>query len=154
MARRDLCRWDNASTRGICRPRLVSHRLIIDLSVECYIDDEDGTHFRDQYLRWALGLGGLMVVFYSIGIPCTMLYLLHRGRHILEVLKPVYGFLFSGFERNLFFWEVVILARKGAIAVVAVILVPAGADVQAYTALTVIALSLQLQIRHKPYVKP
>jgi hypothetical protein len=152
-ARRGLCRWDKASSRGWCRPGIVSYRLLIDPTIECYTSQADGTHFQSEYMKWALGLGGPMILLYTIGIPVTMLVLLRRGKHLLEVLKPVYGFLFAGFARKVYYWEILIFARKTAILAVAVILVPAGADVQAYVALIIIAASLQLQIRHKPYLK-
>jgi len=63
----------------------------------------------------------------------------------------VFSFMYLGFIPELYFWEVIIMIRKFAIAFCAIILKPLGADIQAYGALIVVAFAMMFQIHFCPY---
>ena len=69
-----------------------------------------------------------------------------RVRHRLmeDDTRKRYGFLFSGFRAEFFFWESLIMLRKVGIAVLSVFLAPAGMEVQTYCALLLVFVATVL----------
>jgi len=63
----------------------------------------------------------------------------------------VFSFMYMGFVPEFYYWEVIIMIRKFAIAFCAIILKPLGADIQAYGALIIVAFAMMFQIHLCPY---
>ena len=80
-------------------------RLLADLEIECG---------NGSQLVWMLGLGLPALIVYVTGIPAAALGLLRKSRDELdeEREKGRLGFLYLGFRRECYYWEVVIMARK------------------------------------------
>ena len=57
-----------------------------------------------------------------MGIPCFAYILLRRVRKILDRddAKVRYGFLFRGYRKEFYYWEIVIMYRKIALIMIAV----------------------------------
>jgi len=71
----------------------------------------------------------------------------------LDRWRPLYGFIYSGYRRECFWWEIVIMLRKAAFATVSVILRPVGVDIQTYTGLLVLVLAIVLHVHYRPYTE-
>ena len=88
-------------------------RVFIDLEVKCY----EGYH-----IFWSLFVAFPSIVVWGLGIPFFAFVLLTRVRQKLlkfEV-KEKYGFLYHGYKKAFYYWEVVIMYRKIMIILIAV----------------------------------
>lgn len=85
------------------------------LYIQCY----NGPHYF-----WAYGVALPGIIVWGIGIPVFAYVLLRSVRHRLKKLevKEMYGFLYNGYKREFYYWEVVIMFRKIAMVVISVIL--------------------------------
>jgi hypothetical protein len=104
-------------------------------------------------VAWQLAAGVPTFVLFSCGIPLISYLALRRNRHRLSDrrIKQVYGFLFAGFNDEVYFWESVIMMRKVGLSVVAVFLEPVGIDIQAYVALGILFGASVLHAAYWPY---
>ena len=55
-----------------------------------------------------------MLVVYAAGIPIFALFVLSRIKDDLEKWRSRFGFLFSSYEPHCWYWEVVMVSKKGA----------------------------------------
>jgi hypothetical protein len=80
-------------------------RLVVDLQVICYT----GLH---KYLAFGVALPCLIV--WGIGIPITVFMMMRKDSGMLETnaVKQKFGFLYNGYKRQNYFWEIVIMYRK------------------------------------------
>ena len=101
---------------------------------------------------WAMGLGVGMLVVYALGIPAFALWVLHSVKDDLSTWQATYGFLYSAYEPKFWYWEVVVVLRKVAFAGAAVLMRPAGVDLQANTGVLTIVSSFGLQLMKRPFV--
>eukprot|EP00516_Mucochytrium_quahogii_P005053 CAMPEP_0203756892 /NCGR_PEP_ID=MMETSP0098-20131031/10087_1 /ASSEMBLY_ACC=CAM_ASM_000208 /TAXON_ID=96639 /ORGANISM=" , Strain NY0313808BC1" /LENGTH=1421 /DNA_ID=CAMNT_0050648941 /DNA_START=878 /DNA_END=5139 /DNA_ORIENTATION=- len=74
-----------------------------------------------------------------------------QERSDLEKWRPVYGFIYSGYRKECYFWEIVVMLRKAAFATVSVVLRPVGVDIQTYVGMLVLVASIALHIHYHPY---
>jgi hypothetical protein len=67
-------------------------------------------------------LGIPMFAVYVVGIPAVILYLLNKNHHQLNRpdVKRKYFFLYTGYEREWWFWEVLVAIRKLSLVAVTV----------------------------------
>jgi len=81
-------------------------RLTIDLQVVCF---EDKLH---QIFAFYVALPCFVV--WGLGIPATIFVLMRKECGTLETqaTKQKFGFLFNGYKRDTYFWEIVIMYRK------------------------------------------
>lgn len=115
-----------------------------DTDVECYTGDHLG-------LLLALGLPLLIVV--TLGLPAWILSMLVAFRHSLDDVKIMgsYAFLFDSYSRRCYYWEVVVLARKAAIAIVVVFHHSLGARIQAVLCIAVLFVAFGAHVLMGPY---
>ena len=94
-------------------------RVITDLQILCY----DGPH-----TFWALLVAFPSIVVWGLGIPFFAYILLTREKHRLKKIevKEKYGFLYNGYRRQFYYWEVIIMYRKIVIVFIAVFVVNFG----------------------------
>merc|ERR1711871_295329 len=90
-----------------------------------------------EYWTWALGLAIPSLLIYGVGIPlfyfAKMLRLHRSGK--LESERPVYGFLFSGYEKERWWFELWNSIRKAAFVGATTLMTPFGPAMQAWVAL-------------------
>jgi len=65
--------------------------------------------------------------------------------------KEIYGFIYQGFKPEYYYWECIIMLRKFGFAFISVVLRPLGVDLQAYSGLLILMISLMLQLHLRPY---
>ena len=80
-------------------------RLITDLQVVCW----EGLHPLMAY-----GIALPCLLLWGIGIPAGVWILMNRDRERLDTIavKEKFGFLYNGYKRSSYFWEIVIMYRK------------------------------------------
>ncbi len=121
--------------------------LLEDLSQQCWT----GPHLA---VAAAVGLPGLLVV--ALGLPLGVWLVLREKAPFLanESVKRTFGFLYNGFAPRSYYWEVLSLLRKEAVAVVSVFLIPQGTLVQALLLLLLLVAFFLLSARVRPYERP
>jgi hypothetical protein len=129
------------------REEILGNRFLeADFNVICW---------SDEHLSWALTLGLLMLLGYSLGIPVFVYFLLRaRVQGTSEYAKrysKTFAFLYAGFKPEFWYWEVVTLVRKFGIALCSSLLKPFGSDIQAFSACIVVVIALLAQVHCRPY---
>ena len=83
-----------------------SEYLAADLSIQCYVDANGHNTL--------MGLAGLFMCLYALGIPAVTLYVLWKNKTKIKVrnehLKTKLGQLYMPYRPTVWFWEVVELA--------------------------------------------
>lgn len=115
-----------------------------DTSVECYSR-------RHAFLIGVLVIPLLFAV--TIGYPLGTLSILQSNSKLLddEDFIGAYGFLYRGYDR--YYWEVVIMLRKGLIAAVAVFAYGLGENIQGLICVLILVASLGLHLTFSPFTK-
>jgi hypothetical protein len=119
--------------------------LKADLEEECYV----GRHLTAM---WTLGVPQLL--FYVIGLPCVVLFFLHRNRDHLQdrVVQTRYGLFYSGYKPTRFFWETIITSRKVAVVALSVFGPELGPIKQAQLALLILLICIVFEIYGDPFL--
>eukprot|EP00350_Pseudokeronopsis_sp_OXSARD2_P000010 CAMPEP_0170550866 /NCGR_PEP_ID=MMETSP0211-20121228/8875_1 /TAXON_ID=311385 /ORGANISM="Pseudokeronopsis sp., Strain OXSARD2" /LENGTH=112 /DNA_ID=CAMNT_0010857657 /DNA_START=806 /DNA_END=1144 /DNA_ORIENTATION=+ len=67
-----------------------------------------------QYRIFSLGLALPGILVWGVGIPCFAFLLMVRVKKQLDKveIKEKYGFLYRGYKKQYFYWEIVIMYRK------------------------------------------
>jgi hypothetical protein len=107
-----------------------------------------------QHMKYALAVAMPSIALWGIGLPTICLIYLIKCRHKLDLTsnRLRLGFIYNGYERRKYYWELVILYRKMLIISIAVFLGNVSIYVQALSAMLVILVALALQSKHNPYV--
>ncbi|RHY61649.1 hypothetical protein DYB30_001975 [Aphanomyces astaci] len=115
-----------------------------DLDVKCYT----ASHYR-----WMYCVGIPALIGFTLGIPVFALYVVYSCRHNLDDLstKLEYGFLYIGFRREYFYWEIWVMTRKILVCFIAVFLKPQGTGPQALAATVLVFLGLYVHMDCQPY---
>ena len=115
--------------------------LKADLRIECY----DAAHLVGMI---GAGMAGL---FYMIGVPMTFVFMLKRYRHLLydPQFFSKYGFLFDGLRDSRSWWESLLMLRKLLVLAVSVLIT--NAQYQVYASITLVVVSLMMQLVYQPY---
>eukprot|EP00736_Rhodelphis_marinus_P004900 Rmarinus@m.7032 len=118
--------------------------LLESMDIECYTED----HIKQLQFVFIPGL-----VLYVCGIPMLAFYLLYRNRHHLSepLVAAKYGFLYSGFEVEFFWWECWIMLRKTVVAFITVFMTGFAVTVQGLCLLGFLVVSMTLHVYAQPY---
>jgi len=126
-------------------------------STESQIDDlywEEDTHvecFKEQHGVLIGVLVVPLVCAVAIGFPLlTLIILLSNAKRLDdEDFAGTYGFLYRAYKQP--YWEILILARKGLIAAVAVFAYALGGNVQGLLCVLILIVSLALHLIVLPF---
>jgi hypothetical protein len=121
--------------------------LTQDMQIRCY---------TPEHIAWMITLGIPMLVVYVVGIPFFVFYLLHKHQRKLHDpkepgIKRRLFFLYTGYEREWWFWEVLVAVRKLMLVAVTVFW-QNSIKLQAHAGLMLIVVSLTLHIYAKPFL--
>ncbi|CDW86060.1 UNKNOWN [Stylonychia lemnae] len=110
-------------------------RVKNDLQILCYVE---------EHIIWALGIGLPSLIVWGLGIPLFGFILLLRDHKSLDslVTRQKYGFLYRGFKRRFYYWEIVITYRKIFLIFIQIFLVQYGVITQTQTLNELETLSL------------
>jgi hypothetical protein len=121
-------------------------RLVVDMQVLCY----EGLHY---YMAWGLALPCL--ILWGLGIPAIVLIMMRKDSDKLDTVavKQKFGFLYNGYKRHNYFWEIVIMYRKILCIFIAVFLNRVGIIVQALVLLIMLVIFLQANSTNRPFAE-
>jgi len=114
---------------------IAGKRLLVgDLQFDC---DDTSNH------SWMYGLGVTSLFVYAFGVSAMTATALYCNRRTLQQAKTrsMYGFLYSIYRPEYWYWELVIQTRKICLAFIGVLLRPEGIGAQATFATTLMVLS-------------
>ena len=68
------------------------------------------------------------LVVWGLGIPLFAFFLLNKEKSKLNTLavKEKFGFLYNGYKRQFYYWEVIIMYRKIAMVIISVVIYTFG----------------------------
>jgi len=120
--------------------------LSSDLSLECW----DGEHFA-----WVFAVTIPGTIIWVIGAPVVAFLVLQKnsGANESTLMKAKYGFLVAGFEPQFYYWELIILGRKFAVACVAVFFPFLDKSIQGLIGLAVLMPCYHLHETMQPYLE-
>ena len=137
--------------------------MICFANFSCIYIDKLGYYLKNNY---AIECSGerytqyyLIVVFPSIvvwivGLPAIILAAMIKRKRFLhqDYYKVVFGFLFNGYKKSIFFWEFGILYRKVLIISIVTFFTNVSTLTQAVSILLLLNLSIFLHLKLRPYV--
>ena len=76
----------------------------------------------------AYGLALPCFILWGLGIPAVIYWLMKQEERNLDTdgVKIRFGFLYLGYKRDVYFWEIVIMYRKIIALCIAVLMTPLG----------------------------
>lgn len=100
------------------------------------------------------GLALPCFIFWGLGIPAIIYWLMAKQERNLETdaAKIQFGFLYLGYKRDVYFWEIVIMYRKIIALMIAVLLTKAGVVVQASLLIVFLAVNSQVNSMMRPFI--
>lgn len=106
-------------------------RLYKDLEILCW----ESTH---STFSFALALPSIFI--WGIGIPLFGLLQIIKNRNLLDKIsiRKKYGFLYRGYRKKFYFWDILIMYRKVIIIGIAVFIINYGVIVQTLIVLVVV----------------
>ena len=126
--------------------RTVSGRDFLDADFNISCDS-------DEYVSWMIAIAIPMFVLFTFGVPLG--YALTMYRHVrrgtLTARRDVYGFFFSGFRKEIWWFELWNTLRKSLFTICAVLFAPAGVMMQTWAALCLLLLFLAVFLLSQPY---
>jgi hypothetical protein len=119
-------------------------RLQGDLQIVCY----EGTHLYVAY-----GLALPCIFMWGLGIPATVLVMMRKEEDKLDTVavKQKFGFLYNGYKRHNYFWEIIIMYRKILCIFIAVFMNRIGIVVQALVLLILLVIFMQANASRRPF---
>ena len=102
------------------------------------------TCYEGLHAYMAYGLAGPCILMWGLGIPATVLIMMNREADKMDTVavKQKFGFLYNGYKRHNFYWEIVIMYRKILCIFIAVFLNRVGIIVQALVLLILLVIFL------------
>ena len=119
-------------------------RMVNDLNVICW---------KSEHVSYSLFVALPSLVIWGFGIPLIAWLILARNKNELGNLytREKYGFLYNGYKKKYYFWEIVNMYRKTSIIFISVFLGIAGVITQAFVVFLVLIIFLYLNVKIKPY---
>ena len=121
-----------------------------DFDVEC---------FGSTHVAYILGVATPALLLYSIGVPAAAISLLRRLHRRNKLFEPreksysasVYAFLYGGYKRDRYYWEVVIMVRKVLLNLILVVMASASATSTGPDGANDASCIYQRSCRYQPY---
>jgi hypothetical protein len=136
-------------------------RLQGALDVKCLLSSSSDPHdARYQTLMLTLALP--VAILYLLPVPIVALWKLQGSDRTSDQTLTVYGFLYSGYKEEYWYWEILVLLRKISVAAISVFLsaeVSSANDLQVNSsqyqqgllATLVISVALYVQLKLEPF---
>lgn len=90
--------------------------------------------YKGAHYFWSIGVALPCIIVWGLGIPFFAFVLMSRVRKNLVKMevKELYGFLYNGYKKEFYYWEVIIMYRKIFMIAIAVILKNYGTITQVF----------------------
>ena len=107
----------------------------------------------EEYKFWATTIAVPLLVLFTFGMPLFYAAAMYRHvkNHDLHKHKAVYGFFFSGFRKEIWWFELWNTLRKSLFTISAVLAAPAGVMMQTWAALSLLLSFLIVFSVSQPY---
>ena len=107
----------------------------------------------EEYAWWALSVAVPLFIVYTFGVPFVYGLVLYRHvkKKTLKKNREIYGFLFSGFRTEIWWFELWNTLRKSLFTIVAVLFRPSGAMLQTWAALVLLLMFIVIFSLASPY---
>ena len=94
------------------------------------------------------------IIVWGLGIPFFAFTLLTRERETLDKLatKEKFGFLYNGYKKDFYYWEIVIMYRKIAIIFIAVFISSSGVITQALIVFLLLIIFIVINLKKAPFM--
>ena len=127
-----------------CTPIDDKTRVWLDLEIICW----SGVH---KFVSYFIALPS--IIAWGIGIPFFAFILLMRVRNKLDLIetKEKYGFLYRGYRKELYYWEIIIMYRKIVMIFISVFISMYGVISQALIVFILLIAFLILNTKKKPF---
>lgn len=104
-------------------------------------------------MSFALTLGLFGILLWALGIPLYSGFLLYKHKETLQedATKERFGFLYNGYHRRSYYWEILIQLRKVLIAFVSIFLTSRGTIVQSLVLLCLLGFFIFVTLRVSPF---
>merc|ERR1712195_316930 len=106
-----------------------------------------------MYAVWVKAVAIPMIILFTFGVPFA--YALAMYRHVLNKTlhdhRDIYGFFFSGFRKEIWWFELWNTLRKSLFTISAVLAAPAGVMMQTWAALSLLLSFLIVFSLSQPY---
>ena len=127
-----------------CRRVAGQYFLDADFNIRCN---------SEEYMVWASTVAIPLLIIFTFGMP--LVYALAMYRHVrndeLEEHRNIYGFFFSGFRKEIWWFELWNTLRKSLFTIVALLFAPAGVMMQTWGALALLLSFLVVFSLSQPY---
>ena len=142
------------------------HPAILKTTMQLYAcTNIEGTFYLDIFMddkcwsgdhkQYAVTVAFPGLILWGLGLPFMAFYKLKKlnNQRLLKIKekKEVYGFLYLGYSRQKYWWELVILSRKVIILIALIWLNRISVVIQALVALSMLMFAIYLQHSNKPY---
>jgi len=100
-----------------------------DVDAEARVqDDLEIVCWSKEHTLFSYFLALPCIVVWGLGIPMFALVLLMRVRDTLDTVesREKFGFLYRGYRKSFYYWEIVIMYRKIALIIISVFLSALG----------------------------
>eukprot|EP00949_MAST-11_sp_MAST-11-sp1_P001459 g1459.t1 len=133
-----------------CRAVGTEFRVAGDFDIEC---------FGSTHVSYILGVATPALLLYSIGVPMAAISLLRRLHRSDKLFEPreksysasVYAFLYGGYKRDRYYWEVVIMVRKVLLNLILVVMASAPPLAQGLVVLMTLLAFKNAHSVYQPY---
>ena len=100
-----------------------------------------------------LPVAGVCIIAWGIGIPALIYILMAKEKENLATVavKMKFGFLYNGYKKDNFYWEIIIMYRKIICFFIAVALRNTGIIVQGFILLIMLVIFYQLNGINRPF---
>ena len=94
------------------------------------------------------------MLIWGMGIPAAIYWLMSREERNLDTsaTRIQFGFLYNGYKRDNYFWEIVIMYRKIFCLMIAVLLTPFGIIIQASLLIIFLVVYASINTTKRPYL--
>lgn len=119
-------------------------RIRSDLEVEWW---------KTEHINYSLILAMPSIIVWGFGIPIFAWIILARHKEDLDLIdtREKYGFLYNGYKKKYYYWEIVNMYRKITIIFVSAFLKLAGIITQALVIFLILISFLMINIKIMPF---
>eukprot|EP00347_Sterkiella_histriomuscorum_P002765 403366887 len=136
-------------------------QLVIDFFAGCIDIDGESRNKEDleilcdsdEHSIWKLFIALPSIIVWGLGIPFFALTLIGRLRNQLETVqaRAQFGFLYRGYKREYYYWEILIMYRKIVLIFISVFVTNDGIITQALLIFILLVGVLVYTLKKKPF---
>jgi len=125
-----------------------------DIDGESWVlSDLEVEWWQSEHIIYSIFIAIPSLIIWGFGVPLFAGILLSRHKNNLEdiAIREKYGFLFNGYKKRFYYWEVVSMYGKIAIIAIIVFMNNIGAITQSLIIFLFIIVFIVLNLTYKPY---